>query len=328
MTDRPRLIDVSDLTVVVRAAGAELPAVDRVSFHVDRAETVALVGESGSGKTLAALALMNLLPDGVRRSSGSIRLDGRELSTLSPREWRTIRGSRIAMVFQEPMTALNPLMRIADQVAEAARGPSGERLPPDAARREAIELLRSVGIADAALCADRYPHELSGGMRQRVLIAMAIAGRPDLLIADEPTTALDVTIQAQILALLKSLRRGEQMGMLVITHDFGIVAELADRVVVLYAGRVAEAGQTRDVLRRPLHPYTRGLLECMPVMQASATRLPVINGCVPGIADRPCGCRFHPRCTLGRDDPTCISTEPALAGMGGDRLVACWKAAT
>jgi len=254
------LLDVKHLTISFQ--GNETPAVDDVGFALGAGETLGLVGESGSGKSLTALAIMGLLPTAARVERGCIAFEGRDLLALSERERRRIRGARISLVFQEPMTALNPVMRVGDQVAEAlvVHG----LMTPSAARGRAVELLEAVHIPDATLRARDYPHQLSGGMRQRVMIAAALACRPALVIADEPTTALDVTIQAEVLSLLRELRSSFGVALLLITHDFGVIAELADRVAVMRHGRVVEHGPVRDVLRSPTHEYTRRLLASVP----------------------------------------------------------------
>jgi oligopeptide/dipeptide ABC transporter ATP-binding protein len=284
------LLEVRDLSV----AFGPVQVVDGLSYAIRRGETLGLVGESGCGKSVSSLALLGLLPARGCRVEGSIRLDGRELTTLDPAGWRAVRGRRVAMVFQDPMTALNPLLTVERHLLEVLALHKG--LTGPAARAAALGWLDRVGIPDPAARLSAWPHELSGGMRQRVLIAMALAGEPDLLVADEPTTALDVTIQAQILDLLADLRRELSMAMLFITHDLGVVERVADRIAVLYAGRKAEEGPVSEVLRAPAHPYTDGLLASVPGFRPRTGRLRSIAGQVPSPSAWPPGCRFHPRC--------------------------------
>jgi peptide/nickel transport system ATP-binding protein len=259
------LLDVQDLTVVFEGSRASVTAVDHVSFHVAAGETLGLVGESGSGKSVTAFSILRLLQPPGRIAGGRIMFDGRDLLTLTEREMRAVRGARISLIFQEPMTALNPVMRVGDQIAEAltVHGLADSR----EARTRAIELLEAVRIADPARRIRDYPHQLSGGMRQRVMIAIALACRPPLIIADEPTTALDVTIQAQVLELLRELKEQFGLALLLITHDFGVIAEMADRVAVMYKGRLVEHGLVRQILRAPAHDYTRSLLAAVPGMK-------------------------------------------------------------
>jgi ABC-type dipeptide/oligopeptide/nickel transport system ATPase component len=261
MTDA--LLDVQNLTVTFAGARSNVTAVDDVSFQIGAGETLGVVGESGSGKSVTAFAILRLLQPPGRVTGGRILFEGRDLLTLTEREMREVRGARISLIFQEPMTALNPVMRVGDQIAEAltVHGTSASD-----ARDRAVELLESVRIPDAARRARDYPHQLSGGMRQRVMIAIALACRPPLIIADEPTTALDVTIQAQVLDLMRELKARLNLAVLLITHDFGVIAEMADRVAVMYKGKVVEAGPVRQILRAPAHPYTQGLLAAVPGM--------------------------------------------------------------
>jgi len=258
------LLDVQDLTVTFQGSGPPVTAVDRVSFQVARGETLGLVGESGSGKSITAFSLLRLVPPPGRITGGRILFEGRDLLTLSEREMREVRGARISLIFQEPMTALNPVMRVGDQIAEALTV-HGMASRSDA-RLRAIELLEAVKIPDAGRRVRDYPHQLSGGMRQRVMIAIALACRPPLIIADEPTTALDVTIQAQVLDLMRELKARFDLALLLITHDFGVIAEMADRVAVMYRGRLVEHGPVRQILREPVHDYTRALLAAVPGM--------------------------------------------------------------
>jgi oligopeptide/dipeptide ABC transporter ATP-binding protein len=285
------LLEVRKLSVHFGAA----PAVDGVSFAVHEGETLALVGESGCGKTLTALSILRLTPPAAVVAAESIALRGRELTGLAERGMRDIRGKEVGVVFQDPLTALDPVWPVGEQVAEGLRLHEG--LGRRAAWQRAVEALREVGIADPARRASEYPHQLSGGMRQRAMIAAALACRPPLLIADEPTTALDVTLQAQIIDLLLRLREERQLSILLITHDLGVVAELAHRVAVLYAGQVVESADVATLFRRPLHPYTRALLSAVPRLDAGKSgRLTTIEGAVPDPTRYPVGCRFAPRC--------------------------------
>jgi oligopeptide transport system ATP-binding protein len=310
--DAPPLLAVEDLAIYFDTDAGLVRAVDGVSYDVRRGETVAIVGESGSGKSMTALAILGLVPAPGRVDRGAVRLEGESLLGASPERLRQVRGDEVAMIFQEPMTSLNPVLRIGRQIAEVLEVHRG--LDREAAEAEAVRLLALVGIAGAAERAREYPHQLSGGMRQRVMIAMALACDPKLLVADEPTTALDVTVQAQILELLRALQKRTGMAILLITHDLGVVAETADRVVVMYAGRVAERASTRDLFARPRHPYTAGLFESLPQLDSDAPLAP-IAGTVPDALHFPSGCRFHPRCPHAM--PVCAEREPPLAERGG-----------
>ncbi len=294
------LLAVKDLRTYFHTEDGVARAVDGVSFQVERGEILGVVGESGCGKSVTSLSIMGLVDDPGRIEEGSsIRFDGRELTSLSEKEMRQIRGNDIAMIFQEPMTSLNPVFRVGGQIVEALR--LHRNLGRKDARARAIELLELVGIPVPERRVDEYPHQLSGGMRQRVMIAMALANEPDLLIADEPTTALDVTIQAQILELLLELRREMGMGVMLITHDLGVVAEVCDRVVVMYAGQVVEEGPVDDIFRQPAHPYTQGLLAAVPRPDRTGGELAVIPGTVPPPTNWPSGCRFRDRCPYAWD---------------------------
>jgi oligopeptide/dipeptide ABC transporter ATP-binding protein len=312
--ERDGLLEVEDLRVAFPSEGGWVPVVRGVSLRIGAGEIVGLVGESGSGKSLTALSLLRLVPSPGCILGGRVRLAGRggsrDLLELPETEMRKVRGARIAMIFQEPMTALNPVFTVGFQVVEAIR--AHRKIPRRAARKRAVELFERVAIPDAGRRLDDYPHQLSGGQRQRVMIAMALAGEPDLLLADEPTTALDVTIQAQILTLLGDLRRELGLAILLITHDLAVVAETCDRVGVMYAGRVVEEGRTAELFRTPAHPYTRGLLQASPRLGRPAPRgrLPVIEGQVPDPARLPPGCPFHPRCRERLDQ--CSVREPAV----------------
>jgi peptide/nickel transport system ATP-binding protein len=309
---RDPLLSVRDLRVSFRTDEGEVRAVDGISFDVYPGETVCLVGESGSGKTVTGEALTRLVKSPPGEIAGEIRFDGRDLGDLSERQLREIRGGRIAHVFQNPQNALNPVYTIGWQVAEAVR------LHSDAskaeARERAIDLLDRVGIPEAATRYGDYPHEFSGGMKQRVVLAMALAAEPDLLIADEPTTALDVTIQAQILRLLAELREEFGMAVLLVTHDLSVVAEVADRVVVVYAGKVMETGDVYDLFETPAHPYTRALLDCLP---GRGTETRGIPGHLPDPTDPPSGCRFHPRCRFALSE-CAEGDQPPLYDVGED----------
>ena len=314
------LLTVEDLSVAFRNGERETLAVDRVSFAIERGETLALVGESGSGKSVTALSILRLLDGAAHHPGGKILFKGRDLLTLPERELRAVRGADITMVFQEPMTSLNPLHTIQRQIGEVLEIHRG--LKGKAARKRILELLDLVGIRDAERRLGAYPHELSGGQRQRVMIAMALACEPDLLVADEPTTALDVSIQAQIIALLKRLCREHKTAVMLVTHDMGVIAETADRVAVMYAGRVAEIGPVRDVVKHAQHPYTKGLMGSIPSLGERHDRLTQIDGAMPRLTEIPKGCAFNPRCTVhGR---RCMVERPELMVAGASRA-ACWR---
>lgn len=316
------LLSVADL-VVERAGSPPVPLVDGVSFEVRRGERLALVGESGSGKTLTALALMRVLPPGIRVASGSVRFAGQELTALNEPQMRRVRGRRLAMALQDPLASLDPLMRVGEQVVESlAAHPGGARRQLGAV---AIDLLRSVGLARPEVLTRRFPHELSGGMRQRVVLGAGLACGPDLLIADEPTTALDVATQARILRLLSDLCRERGMALLLVTHDLGIVQSLCDRVAVMYAGRLVEVGTTAEILGGPRHPYTEGLLASSPRLGGQTRRLQSISGQPPDPSAWASGCRFAPRCF--RALPSCTRAYPPSVPLDGGRVSACWLAA-
>jgi peptide/nickel transport system ATP-binding protein len=313
------MLEVSHLTTLFELDSGPAPAVNDVSFEVRPGETLGLVGESGSGKSVTALSIMRLVQPPGRIAGGSIRFKGRELLELPESEMRALRGADIALIFQEPMTALNPVFTIGDQIAETLL--VHRRVTRREAPSRVVELLEAVKIPDAAARARDYPHQLSGGMRQRVLIAMAIACKPSLVIADEPTTALDVTIQAQILDLLREMKTVFNLSLLLITHDLGVIAETADRVAVMYAGRIVEHGPVRAVLRSPQHPYTRGLLGSMPGA-AGDGRLRAIDGSVPVLGAFPPGCAFHPRCP-DRFEP-CDGVPPPDYSVGDAHGARCY----
>jgi len=314
------LLEVRDLRTSFFTAQGEVRAVDGVSFSVAPGKLTGLVGESGSGKTVSVLSIMRLLPDGARIVDGSIALEGIDLLRLTEAQMRAMRGARIAMIFQEPMTSLNPVFTIGSQIGEAIR------LHQQTTRRETrertIEALRMVGIADPDRRAGDYPHQLSGGMRQRVMIAMALACNPKVLIADEPTTALDVTIQAQILDLIRDLQARLGLAVILVTHDLGIVAQYADDVTILYAARVMEQTSAAELFRNPLHPYTKGLLASIPGIDGQRHhRLQAIPGSIPSALHPPSGCRFHPRCPIAIED--CARAEPRLERKAPAHYAAC-----
>jgi oligopeptide/dipeptide ABC transporter ATP-binding protein len=302
--------------------GAPEPIVDRVSFSLEPGETLCIVGESGCGKSLTALALMGLLATPpLRFAGGKASFQGDDLFSLSPAALRARRGDRMAMIFQEPMTSLNPALRIGEQIAEAVR--EHRDVSKEAARERALDMLKRVRIPAPEKRLDEFPHQLSGGMRQRAMIAMALANDPALLIADEPTTALDVTIQAQILDLMRTLSSETGAALILITHDLGVVAEMADKVAVMYAGRIVESGSVGDVFDDPQHPYTLGLMSSMPSLGTRSDRLVTIPGAVPTPSGMPTGCRFAARCPFAGPD---CAERPPLAELAPGHEVACWRA--
>jgi peptide/nickel transport system ATP-binding protein len=313
------LLKVRDLVVQFPTRRGILTAVDRISFDIARGEVLGVVGESGAGKSLTGAAIIGLLEPPGRIAAGSIEFDGIRIDQLSPEALRSIRGKRIAMIFQDPLTSLNPLYRVGEQLIETIRTHSA--ISPSAARTRAIELLGEVGIPAAETRIDAYPHQFSGGMRQRVVIALALCAEPELIIADEPTTALDVSVQAQIIALLKRLCRERGTAVMLITHDMGVIAETADRVAVMYAGRIAEIGPVRDVVQDPKHPYTIGLMGSIPSIDGEDKRLVQIEGAMPRLTNIPDGCSFHPRCEHASD--RCRAVEPSAVQVDGS-MVACW----
>ncbi len=316
------LLAVERLTTAFATETGQVTAIEDISFSIDRGEILGIVGESGSGKSVTALAIMGLLPmPPARILGGHIRFDGKDLLSLSDRAMQRLRGPGIAMVFQEPMTSLNPVFTIGDQIIETIR--AHEPLSPRQAFSRAVEMLEKVGIPSAATRMKDYPHQLSGGQRQRVMLAIALVCRPRLLIADEPTTALDVTIQAQILDLLLDLRDELGMAVIIITHNMGVIAETADRVLVTYAGRVVEQAPVDRLFDQPLHPYTRGLLACVPTLDQQQPRLLAIPGNLPEPARRPPGCRFSDRCS--RMVPACQEATPLLENFGDDHRAACFR---
>jgi oligopeptide/dipeptide ABC transporter ATP-binding protein len=317
------LLEVKDLRTSFFTDAGEVRAIDGVSFAVAPGKLMGLVGESGSGKTASVLSIMRLLPERARVMGGAVMFEGRDLLSLGEPEMRAVRGAKIAMIFQEPMTSLNPVFTIGSQIGEAVR------LHQHTSRRETlertVEALRLVGIADPERRVNDYPHQLSGGMRQRVMIAMALACKPKLLIADEPTTALDVTIQAQILDLIRELQMRLGLAVILVTHDLGIVAQYADDVTILYAARVMEQAASAELFRNPLNPYTRGLLESIPGIDGHHhRRLRAIAGTIPSSLRPPSGCRFHPRCPMVIDE--CSRVDPPLEVKAPQHLVACIRA--
>ena len=328
VTPRQTVLDVKNLQTVFFTNSGLFRAVDDVSFSVRRGETLAIVGESGCGKSVSALSIMRLVPDPPGRIvGGSVKLEGTDLLELDEAQMRQVRGNRISMIFQEPMTSLNPVMRIGDQITEAVR--LHRDMTRQQAWEQAVEMLRLVRIPEPARRALEYPHQLSGGMRQRAMIAMALACRPALLIADEPTTALDVTIQAQILALVLELQQELGMALILITHDLGVVAQTAQRVIVMYAGRKVEEADVEILFADPRHPYTRGLMASIPAVPSfqgkADARLTEIPGAVPSLISLPEGCAFAPRCSLAI--ARCREAYPPLQDWGGGHLAACWRAA-
>ncbi|MFX3632577.1 MAG: ABC transporter ATP-binding protein [Candidatus Pristimantibacillus sp.] len=317
------LLEVQGLTTEFKRGSGSIMAVAGVDFHIKKGEVLGLVGESGCGKSVTSLSIMRLLKDTPGKiAGGAVRFEGTDLTTISEKDMRRIRGNEMAMIFQEPMTSLNPVLRIGLQLAEPIMLHMGYGRKK--AREHAIHMLRLVGIPRAEELVDDYPHQLSGGMRQRVMIAMAMSCNPKLLIADEPTTALDVTIQAQILDLMKRLKEEQDMGMLLITHDLGVVAELCDRVVVMYAGRVVEEASVHELFARPQHPYTKGLIQSVPKLRQKVRRLDSIKGNVPDLSQMPQGCKFAPRCEFVMD--RCLTQEPELLPIEGlvERKSRCW----
>ena len=319
-----RLLDVRGLRTSFFTRDGSVRAVDGIDFHVDRGEIMGLVGESGCGKSVTSLSIMRLIAAPGRIEAGEVVFDGQDLLKLKSDEMRKIRGNRISMIFQQPQSSLNPVWNVGAQIGEVLE--LHRNMTRRAARGRSIELLQIVGIPDPERRARSFPHEMSGGMRQRVMIAMALACEPELLIADEPTTALDVTIQAQILDLMRNLREETGTAIILITHDLGVVAEMCDRVAVMYAGEIVEQTDTVSLFRDPLHPYTHGLIASIPVVGDVRNELAVIPGNVPNLIDLPKGCRFAPRCRTRIDEEVALATEvhPALLPVAPDHDVRCW----
>src|SRR5215813_1956237 len=316
------LLEVRDLRTYIYTRRGVVKAVDGASFTVRRGETLGIVGESGSGKSMTCLSILRLVPEpGGRIVGGQIVFDGEDLLAKSPDEMRRLRGSRIAMILQDPMASLNPALTVGEQIAETLslhRGIRGHTLD-----ERVVDLLRQVRISDPERRVKAYPHQMSGGIRQRVAGAIAISCRPNLLIADEPTTSLDVTIQAQYLSLLKDIQQETNLALVFVTHDLGIVAKLCDRVAVMYAGQIVETGTTREIFNRPRHPYTIGLLNCLPTLRRGRVPLTAIDGQPPDLAHTPHGCAFAPRCPLA--EPRCEEARPPLANVESEHLVACLR---
>ena len=331
MSDNGTLLSVENLSTHFFTEEGIVKAVQDVGFSIKKGKTFALVGESGCGKSVTALSIMRLVtaPQG-KIVGGKVVFEGKNLLALSKNQMRQVRGRKIAMIFQEPMTSLNPVYTVGNQIAEAIRlhppkgVPKRKKKSNKEAWADAVEMLRKAGIADPAQRAREYPHQMSGGMRQRVMIAMAASCEPALLIADEPTTALDVTIQAQILDLLGELQKQNGMSILLITHDLGVVAERAQDVAVMYASRIVEVADSQSLFKEPLHPYTRGLLKSLPRLGFCGRRLPTISGGVPEPLRFPAGCKFHPRCPRGCNDKRCQTVEPELRQIRPGWCAACW----
>ncbi|MCO5071754.1 MAG: ABC transporter ATP-binding protein [Rhizobiaceae bacterium] len=323
MTRTDPILSIEGLSTSFTGDEGTVVAVDDVSFDVNEGEIVGLIGESGSGKSVTALGIIGLLPkDTARVTAKRIMFDGRDLTQASDRELRRLRGGSIGMVFQEPMSSLNPVLKIGDQLMEPIR--IHERISRRAAFDRGVELLAKVGIPSPAQRMNDYPHQLSGGMRQRVMIAIALSCSPKLLLADEPTTALDVTIQAQLLDLLLEIQAETRMAIVLITHSMGVIAECADKVVVMYSGRIAEQGPVTEIFDRPGHPYTRGLMQCTPELTGNPRRLTTIPGSLPSLSALPPGCRFAPRCDLALD--ACRTGRPPMIGLGEKHASACIRA--
>lgn len=316
-----KLLQVDGLQTHFFTEEGEIPAVDHVSFHVDKGEVVGIVGESGCGKSVTSLSIMNLVPSPPGKIvGGSIHFKEKNLTNLNEKAMRRIRGNEVAMIFQEPMTSLDPLFTIGNQMRESLQ--LHQNISKKQANKKAVELLSLVGLPRAEEVIHEYPHQLSGGMRQRVMIAMAMSCEPELLIADEPTTALDVTIQAQILDLMRTLNEEQETAILLITHDLGVVAEMCDRVIVMYAGQVVEQGAVRDVLKNPTHPYTKGLIKSIPRIEEKNQSLYSIKGTVPRPKKGRIGCRFAPRCEYAFD--RCFAESPELYELDEGRLSRCF----
>jgi oligopeptide/dipeptide ABC transporter ATP-binding protein len=317
------VLQVEDLSIGFDNDDGLVRVVEDINFTVHRGKTLSLVGESGCGKSLTAFAILQLLPPFGKILSGSVKFHGRELVGLSDEQMQKVRGGDISMIFQEPMSALNPVFQIGTQIAEALV--LHKNMEQDEALEQAVQMLEAVGIPDPASRANNYPHQLSGGMRQRVMIAMALACEPEILIADEPTTALDVTIQAQILDLMHDLQEKFDTAILFISHDFGVVSRMADEIAVMYAGRVIEHGSSADILLQSRHPYTQALLQTTPRMDKSLDRLPAIAGRVPSPMNRPAGCCFRPRCDKARE--ICSTERPLETRISEDHFAACHEVA-
>mgnify|MGYP004709933407 FL=1 len=321
MNQSETLLEIKDLCVEFKTMAGTVHAVDHLSYTLHRGEKLGIVGESGSGKSVSSLAMMQLIPNPPGKvTGGQILYNGKDLVKLSEREMEKIRGNEISMIFQEPMTSLNPIIRCGKQIAESLQLHRG--MKKKEAMEEAIKMMQAVGIANPQARAYEYPHQMSGGMRQRVMIAMALACQPQILIADEPTTALDVTIQAQILDLIRDLNQKMNTSVVFITHDLGVVSELCDTVIVMYNGHIVEKAPVADIFREPLHPYTQGLLSAIPRITKERKPLSTIEGMVPNPVERIKGCRFWPRCPKACD--RCRKEEPSVFSVGENRQVRCW----
>lgn len=315
------LLEVKDLITTFSTEEGPVTAVDGVSFSVNKGETLGVVGESGCGKSVTAESIMRLLNEDMTKYDGEVLFQGENLLKLSKKEMRNIRGNKISMIFQDPMTSLNPVQTIGNQIAEVII--IHQKVKKADAYKKAVELLTLTGIPSPEMRVNEYPHEISGGMRQRVLIAIALACQPSLLIADEPTTALDVTIQAQILELMNDMKQKLNMGVIMITHDLGVVAEVCERVVVMYLGQIIEESGVNELFSRPLHPYTKGLIKSVPQIDGDRSKkLHMIEGIVPSLTNVPVGCRFAPRCPNA--DELCKSQDPIFEEVGGGQKVRCW----
>ncbi|MEA3501656.1 MAG: ABC transporter ATP-binding protein [Actinomycetota bacterium] len=319
------VLRIEDLKVSFETVDGMVKAVDGVSYEVYPGETLGVVGESGSGKSVTVLGVMGLLPKPAGRiEGGEVWLDGQNILELPEKSMQEIRGNRMAMVFQDPMTSLNPVFTVGEQIAEALQVHDKD-MSDDAARQRTVELLNAVGVAEPETRFDQYPHEYSGGMRQRAMVAMAIANDPALIIADEPTTALDVTIQAQVIEVLKEIQDRTSAGLILITHDLGLVAELADRVVVMYGGKVVETGTVDEIFHEPRHPYTLGLMMSLPRLHQELKRLRPIPGQPPSLINLPSGCAFHPRCAMSAGRGMCQNEVPSLFAVNEEgHASACW----
>ncbi|MEQ6390829.1 ABC transporter ATP-binding protein [Bacillaceae bacterium S4-13-58] len=313
------LLDVNNMSLSLKRAGKYSRILDQVSFQVNKGETVGIVGESGCGKSMTALSVMRLLPEKARLE-GEVQLDGEKITSFSKRKMERIRGNQMSMIFQDPLTSLNPLHTVGAQIEESLI--LHTKMGKKERRQRVLELLRDVGLPRAEELIDEYPHQLSGGMRQRIMIAIAMACEPQLLICDEPTTALDVTVQAQILELMNKLKQETQMGIIMITHDMGVVAEVCDRVVVMYAGKVVEQAPVVELFQNPKHPYTQGLLQSIPKLGQRKHKLGSIPGTVPAPEKMPTGCRFVDRCKHAMD--ICRDSLPEMTQINGDHHTACW----
>lgn len=317
--DRDNILEIKNLSVKFPMDGGAVHAVCGVNLALRRGETLGIVGESGCGKSVTMSNILRLVKSPPAQIEGEILYEGRDILKIPMKEFTKIRGKEISMIFQEPMTSLDPVIKIGDQLAESLI--LHERMLKNAARAKALELLKQVEIPNAEKRINDYPHQLSGGMRQRVMIAMALACRPKILLADEPTTALDVTIQAQIMDIIKKLRREYGMSIMIVTHDLGVIADVAERVAVFYSGQIVEEAKTWDIFKRPVHPYTEGLMGCIPTLTTTARRLQVIEGNIADPANRPAGCPFHPRCRFATE--VCRTQVPPLTDRGGGHRAAC-----